>query len=93
MSSVDLVSGVYSEKLMCRFISMNIVNGRTLVIHIPAGNVTDMNGAVNIAEFLSDEIYKVLVIVGGQEDILYQKISDKWEAFDLLWKRKVANAN
>lgn len=75
---------MWSNDLMCRWISWSIEWDGFLRLDLPEDNCCDMRGAIKIAEAICPMVYRIDVYVGDKLDITYSQANSKakWEAID-----------
>ena len=68
-----LVPETRDRGLMCHCHSVLVHPKGVVVINIPAGECTDMSGAIRVAEAVESDVRRIEVMAGGKLDIVYHR--------------------
>ena len=70
--------GVYSEDLMCRWLSWTAVTDSILRLDLPKFNCCDMEGAIKVAQAICPKVCRIYVYSDGEIDATYMKKNGEW---------------
>lgn len=90
-------NSVRPRKLGCRLKLISFPDSETVILHLPAGHCTDMNGAIRFAmklvqEFEGFNLRFVATFSGDKPDTVYVLLSDgTWKARDARTNRTRAS--
>ena len=80
LSRVVLHDGARSAALQCRWRSWRVVGPRALAVDLPAGNCTDMSGAISVAQMLMPEVLELHTFRDGVVDTMHSCVGGRWQA-------------